>query len=125
VPGLIGFLLAWLVGDGDKLINIAVFGATVSYVLLNLSHIVLRKTMPDAERAYRTPGGAITTGIALVLAVVAVCATFVVDPVAAGITAAIFVAALAYFWFHSRHRLVANAPEEEFDQIAAAEAELR
>ena len=43
VPGTIGFLLAAIVRDGDILINIAVFGATVSYVLLNLSHILLRR----------------------------------------------------------------------------------
>ena len=39
------------------MINIAVFGATVSYVLMNLSHIVLRRREPDLERPYRTPGG--------------------------------------------------------------------
>lgn len=125
VPGTIGFLLAALTGDGGLLINIAVFGATVSYVLLNLSHIVLRRREPDLPRGYRTPGGAVTTGVALVLAVVAVVATFVVDVLAASITAGIFVAALAYFWFYSRHHLVASAPEEEFAQITEAESEIR
>ncbi len=125
VPGTIGFVLATVIANGDQLINIAVFGAAVSYVLLNLSHIVLRLREPDLPRAYRTPGGVVTTSIALVLSVVAVIATFVVDPVAAGVTAAIFVAFLADFWFWSRHRLVANAPEEEFDQLAAAESALR
>ncbi|MBD8043231.1 ethanolamine permease [Arthrobacter sp. Sa2BUA2] len=125
VPGTIGFLLAALTRDGGLLINIAVFGATVSYVLLNLSHIVLRRREPDLPRGYRTPGGAVTTGVALVLAVVAVIATFVVDVLAASITAGIFVAALAYFWFYSRHHLVASAPEEEFAQISEAEKEIR
>ncbi|MER1997426.1 MAG: ethanolamine permease [Arthrobacter sp.] len=125
VPGTIGFLLAALTGDGGLLINIAVFGATVSYVLLNLSHIVLRRREPNLPRGYRTPGGTVTTGVALVLAVVAVAATFVVDVLAASITAGIFVAALAYFWFYSRHHLVASAPEEEFAQITEAESEIR
>ena len=125
VPGTIGFLLAALIGDGGLLINIAVFGATVSYVLLNLSHIVLRRREPDLPRSYRTPGGVVTTGTALVLAVVAVAATFVVDVLAASITAGIFLAALAYFWFYSRHHLVASAPEEEFAQISQAESEIR
>jgi ethanolamine permease len=124
VPGLIGFLLAAITQDGALLINIAVFGATVSYVLMMLSHIVLRRREPDLPRPYRTPGGIVTTGIALVLAAAAVVATFFVDEKAAGITALIFVAALAYFWFYSRHRLVANAPEEEFEAIGRAEAEL-
>jgi ethanolamine permease len=124
VPGTIGFLLAALTEDGALLINIAVFGATVSYVLMMLSHIILRRKEPDLPRPYRTPGGVATTGVALVLAIFAVIATFFVDEVAAGWTAAVFVVALAYFWFYSRHHLVANAPEEEFAAIQQAESEL-
>lgn len=124
VPGTIGFLLAAWTQDGALLINIAVFGATVSYVLMMLAHIILRVREPGLERPYRTPGGVLTTGVALVLAVTAVIATFFVDKVAASWTAAIFAAALAYFWFYSRHRLVANAPEEEFEAIERAEREL-
>ncbi|MEZ2391690.1 ethanolamine permease [bacterium RCC_150] len=124
VPGTLGFVLAATTGNGGLLINIAVFGATVSYVLLNLSHIVLRIKEPDLPRGYRTPGGVITTSIALVLAAVAVVATFVVDVTAASITAAVFAAALLYYWFYSRHRIVAGAPEEEFARLAEAEAEL-
>ena len=125
VPGTIGFVLAATTKDGALLINIAVFGATTSYVLLNLSHIMLRRREPDLERPYRTPGGVVTTGVGLVLSVVAMVATFFVDIKAAGITAAVFVAALAYFWFYSRHHLVASAPEEEFAQIDQAENELK
>jgi len=55
VPGVIGFILS-LTGDGAKLVNIAVFGATISYALMMLSHIVLRSREPDLERPYRTPG---------------------------------------------------------------------
>ena len=49
------------------LLNMAVFGATLSYVLMMISHIVLRGREPDLERPYRTPGGR-TTGFALVVA---------------------------------------------------------
>jgi ethanolamine permease len=125
VPGTIGFALAVTVADGDRLINIAVFGATVSYVLMMASHIVLRRREPNLERPYRTPGGVVTTGIALVLAVCAVAATFFVDMVGAAVTAAILLVFLAYFWFYSRHRLVANAPEEEFALIEEADSELK
>ncbi|ROR92976.1 ethanolamine permease [Nocardioides aurantiacus] len=130
VPGTIGFVLAGVLeanmgaDAGALLINIAVFGATVSYVLLNLSHILLRRREPDLERPYRTPGGVVTTGVALVLSVVAVVATFFVDERAAGITAGVFVLALAYFWFYSRHHLVASAPEEEFAAIESGESDL-
>jgi len=124
VPATIGFALASITKNGALLINIAVFGATVSYVLMMLSHIVLRVREPDLPRPYRTPGGVLTTSVALVLATAAVVATFIVDPKAAAITAGIFVIALGYFWFYSRHHLVANAPEEEFAAIAQAESEL-
>lgn len=126
VPGTIGFILAAVAGGsgGNLLINIAVFGATLSYVLLNLSHIVLRVKEPNLERGYRTPGGVVTTGIALILAVIALVATFFVDVLAASITAGVFLLFLAYFWFYSRHRLVASAPEEEFAILEASEQTL-
>ncbi|GAA2094208.1 MULTISPECIES: ethanolamine permease [Brevibacterium] len=126
IPGTIGFILAVATGGaGGILLNVAVFGATVSYVLLNLSHITLRIREPKLERGYRTPGGAVTTSIALVLAVVAVVATFVVDVLAAGIAAGVLLLAIAYFWIYSRHHLVASAPEEEFAQLKAAEDQLK
>ena len=61
VPGTIGFLLAASTRNGALLINIAVFGATVSYVLMMVSHIVLRRKEPELERPFRTPGGVVTT----------------------------------------------------------------
>jgi ethanolamine permease len=131
VPGLIGFLLAAIYAEatspaeaGARMIQIAVFGATVSYVLMTLSHIVLRRREPHLVRPYRTPGGVATTGVAFLLAIAAVVAVFFVDETAALITAGIFLVAIAYFWFYSRHRLVADAPEEEFEAIERAEAEL-
>ncbi|MBP2471349.1 ethanolamine permease [Crossiella equi] len=124
VPGGIGFALAAITQNGAKLINIAVFGAALSYVLMMVAHIVLRRREPDLPRPYRTPGGVVTTSIALVLAAAAVVATFLVDILAAGVTAGIFVLALGYFWFYSRHHLVAQAPEEEFEAVRRAEAEL-
>jgi ethanolamine permease len=124
VPAVVGFLLAAITEDGATMINIAVFGATVSYVLMTLSHIVLRYREPELERPYRTPGGVLTTGVAFVLALAAVAATFFVDETAAGITAAVFVGFMLYFLLYSRHRLVADAPEEEFEAIERAEAEL-
>ena len=56
VPGLVGFLLS-LTGQGAVLLNTAVFGAALSYVLMMVSHIVLRRREPDMPRPYRTPGG--------------------------------------------------------------------
>ncbi|MBM7808377.1 ethanolamine permease [Geodermatophilus bullaregiensis] len=124
VPGAIGFVLS-LTGQGAVLLNMAVFGATVSYVLMMVSHIVLRRREPDLPRPYRTPGGTATTGVALVLAAAAVVATFLVDVTAALWTLAAYAAFLAYFALYSRHHLVASAPEEEFELLADAEEDVR
>jgi ethanolamine permease len=125
LPALVGFFLAAFWEDqGARILNIAVFGAAVSYVLMMLSHIVLRTREPELERGYRTPGGAKTSGVALVLAVLAVVATFLVDTTAAFITLGVYLAAALYFALYSRHHLVAAAPEEEFEAIAKAESEL-
>ncbi|KWX25900.1 ethanolamine permease [Mycolicibacterium wolinskyi] len=124
IPGVIGFILS-LTGQGALLLNMAVFGAAVSYVLMMVSHIVLRRREPDMPRPYRTPGGAVTTGFALVVAVLAVIATFLVDRVAAGWCLAVFAAFMVYFAVYSRHRLVANSPDEEFAVLAKAESELK
>ncbi len=124
VPAGIGFLLAAITEDGARMIQIAVFGATVSYVLMMASHIILRRREPDLDRPYRTPGGTLTSGLAFVLAIAAVIAVFFVDETAALITLGIYLLFVAYFGLYSRHHLVASAPEEEFAAIAAAEAEL-
>lgn len=112
VPGVIGFVLS-LTGKGDLLLNMAVFGATLSYVLMMISHIVLRRRAPEMNRPYRTPGGIVTTGFALLIAALALIATFLVDGIAALCCLAVFGAFLLYFAVYSRHRLVANAPDEE------------
>ncbi|MFF4533902.1 ethanolamine permease [Streptomyces sp. NPDC001407] len=124
VPGALGFTLAAATGDGARMLNVAVFGATISYALMSLSHVVLRRREPGLERPYRTPGGVVTSAVAFVLACAALVATFLVDTAAALIALGVYAVAAAYFALYSRHRLVASAPEEEFAALAAAEAEL-
>ncbi|KUI23949.1 ethanolamine transporter [Mycobacterium sp. GA-2829] len=123
VPGIIGFILS-LTGQGAMLLNMAVFGAALSYVLMMVSHIALRVREPDMPRPYRTPGGIVTTGFALVIAALAVVATFLVDSTAAGWCLVVFAAFMAYFGFYSRHHLVANSPDEEFAALADAEKDI-
>ena len=125
VPAAVGFLLAAFTEDGATMLNIAVFGAAVSYVLMMLSHIVLRSREPDLERPYRTPGGTLTTG----------------RRAGAGgrrggrdlpgrhhgrvhHARRLRGRGALYFGLYSRHHLVASAPEEEFESISKAEAEL-
>ncbi len=125
LPGAIGFMLAAITEDGARMIQIAVFGATVSYVLMLLSHIILRRTEPGLERPYVTPGGTLTSGVGLALAIAAVIAVFFVDEKAAFITLGVYLLAALYFALYSRHHLVAQAPEEEFAALAQAESELK
>ena len=122
---IVGIVIVAVMGDGSLILNVAVFGACISYALMNLSHILLRRKAPDMERGYRTPGGAATTAVGLVLACVSVVSTFFVDMVAAGCALGVFACGMLYFALYARRHLVANAPEEEFAALNAAEAELR
>jgi len=123
IPGIIGFLLS-LTGEGDLMITMAVFGATISYALMMLSHIILRFKEPNLARPYRTPGGIFTTSIALILSIVAFVSTFLVSLEAAMWSGIFYAILVAYFAFYSRHHLVGSVPEEEFAAIAQAESEL-
>ncbi|CAB1222591.1 ethanolamine permease [Acinetobacter bouvetii] len=123
IPGIIGFILS-LSGEGDLLILMAVFGATISYVLMMMAYIKLKISKPDMPRPYQAPGGIVTASIALVLAAIAVVAGFLVDPKVWLMAAAIYLAFIVYFLVYSRNQLVAGTPEEEFAKIEAAEQEL-
>lgn len=99
---------------GAALIYMAVFGAVISYILVMASFIQLRRTRPDLPRPYRSPvgvPGAVAGGLLSVLALAACFSSPLYRPAVVGV--AIFLAvAIAYFIIHSRHRLVAEAPEE-------------
>ncbi|WP_197373166.1 ethanolamine permease [Mycolicibacterium baixiangningiae] len=123
VPGIIGFILS-LTGQGAMLLNMAVFGAALSYVLMMVSHIALRLREPEMPRPYRTPGGVVTTGFALVIAALAVVATFLVDSTAATWCLVVYAAFMAYFGIYSRRHLVANSPDEEFAALSDAEKDI-
>ncbi|MFT6614972.1 MAG: ethanolamine permease [Halopseudomonas sp.] len=123
VPGVFGFLVS-LSGEGDLILAMAVVGATVSYALMALSHILLRVRQPAMLRPYKTPGGIITSGIALTLSLVALTGVYAFDPRAFNYTLLLFVAGGAYYFFYSKHHLVAKTAEEEFDMLANAASTL-
>lgn len=122
---VVGIVLVLVLCNGQAILDAAVFGACVSYALMNLSHIVLRLRVPHMPRAYRTPGGVGTTVLGFSLSCVAVVSTFFVDVVAAMGALAAIASGLVYYAVHSRRHLVANAPEEEFATIQAAQSQLR
>lgn len=101
---------------GATLLNMAVFGAVISYALQMLSFILLRLKLPHIERPYRSPLGIAGAAFALALSLVVLVTLFVVDPIyqKVSLAAAIwFLAGLGYFALIGRHRLV-YAPEEAF-----------
>lgn len=120
IPGLIGFALS-LSGQGDLLILISVFGATLSYLFMMASHITLRLYRPDMARPYRTPGGICTSTLALLLTCVALVSGFLVNPKVLIGTTIIYAMLIVYFYFYSQHHLVPGTPEEGYATIRARE----
>lgn len=123
IGGVIGVVSA-IIGNGDILIQIAVFGAVISYIMMMLSAIVLRKNEPKMDRPYKVPGYPLTSYVALILAIIALFAGFFYAPNVILWTALVYIGFVVYFWLYSRHHLVAKAPEEEFALLAEAEQEL-
>ena len=123
IPAVLGFLIS-LTREGDLIIAMAVVGATISYALMALSHILLRIKHPDMHRPYKTPGGVFTSSICLVLAVIALTGVYAFDPRAFSYTIVLYVTGALYYFLYSKNHLVAKTPEEEFEMLAAAEDEL-
>lgn len=118
VPGVIGFMLTLFV-DGDVLMSAAVFGAVISYVLICVAHLVLATRRPDIERPYRTPGGRVTSGITLALAVFAAAATFVNDLTLGLVLSAVLIGATAVYAVIRRVRLYTLEAEANYEEAHA------
>ncbi|MEO7774509.1 MAG: amino acid permease [Steroidobacteraceae bacterium] len=100
---------------GGTLLNMAVFGAMISYAMQGLSFIILRKKMPNIARPYRSPMGNVGASLTIVIALVTLWFQLQ-DPVyRAGVFGAAiwYVVGLVYFAAIGRHKLVLS-PEEEF-----------
>ena len=100
---------------GGSLLNMAVFGAMISYALQGLSFILLRLKHPEIPRPYRSPFGIPGAALTVVIALVTLGYQLRDPAYVKGVYAALlwYVAGLAYFAFVGRHRLVLS-PEESF-----------
>jgi ethanolamine permease len=110
-----------------NIVEMSVFGALITYVMMMAAFILFRRNEPDAPRPYRSPVGIPGAVVVIAISVLAMFASLAYTPGARfGVLATIIVIllGLAYFYFYSRHQLVAEAPEEEFAVIERAEAEL-
>ena len=99
---------------GAILLNMAVFGAVIAYILQMVSFIVLRLRFPGMERPYRSPAGIAGAVIALVIAAVTLGTLFVNPDYNKGVIGAAiwFLCGIVYYAAYARHRLV-MAPEEQ------------
>ena len=100
---------------GGNLLNMAVFGAMISYIMQAVAFIELRRHYPTLHRPYRSPFG--TWGAGLTVVIAAVTLYFqLTDPVyREGVlwVALWFSIGILYFSLVGRHRLILS-PEEEF-----------
>ncbi|MBW2270292.1 MAG: ethanolamine permease [Deltaproteobacteria bacterium] len=101
---------------GAVLLNMAVFGAVISYGLQMASFVLLRRKRPEIERPYRSPLGVPGALVALGISALTLAALFYVDDVYRNVVfGALVWFALGLLWFAGvgRHRLV-YSPEEAF-----------
>lgn len=112
VIGSIGFVLSLFV-SGDNLLVVAVFGASISYVMMTASHFILRIKEPDIDRPYRTPGGKFTSGISTLLGLAAFIACYLANAKVTLISAGIFALMILYYVIYSRHNLRDYDPSQD------------
>jgi ethanolamine permease len=111
---------------GAVLLNMAVFGAVISYVLQAASFVMLRQQLPELERPFRSPLGEPGAWLALIIAIVVFVFLFVEPAYRPGAAGCLiwYALALIYFALHGRKSLVL-APEEAAALEAYAPAEAK
>lgn len=99
---------------GAVLLNMAVFGAVIAYIMQMLAFLKLRG-MDHIDRPYVSPLGNAGAVIAGVIALVTLVFLFLNADYRVGVygCAIWFALGLAYFAFYARHRMILS-PEEEF-----------
>ena len=130
---VIGYLVALLIEFGDDwfgedasvgavLLNMAVFGAVISYAMQMISFVRLRSRFGGIERPYVSPLGNVGALAAGLIALATLIFLFLNSDYRLGLygCAIWFAAALALFAAAGRKRLV-RSPEEEFALTAASE----
>lgn len=113
VPGVLGFIFV-LMFDPNRLILIATFGALVSYIMMNLSLIILRKKEPNLARPYKAPFYPVVPIVCIILSTLALFSSVFSDITFFFINIAIFAVAVIYYYVWARHRINKDAPEERF-----------
>ena len=99
---------------GAVLLNMAVFGAVIAYVMQMIAYVRI-KSMTELERPYVSPLGSAGAIVSGAIAAVTLVFVFVNDEYRPGVygVALWFAGSLLYFGLYARHRLILS-PEEEF-----------
>lgn len=122
---LVLFLLPQESPVGAVLLNMAVFGALISYMMQLLAFILLRRRLPHMERPFVSPVGVPGAVAALAICLVTGIFLFLNPDYHLGVIGAAlwYLVGLLYFVLYARHRLV-RSPEEAFalDQQARESA---
>ncbi len=123
VIGLAAIIIVDQIGGtaGDIILNIAVWGAVIAYVLQMVSFVLLRQRYPNAVRPYRSPvgvPGAVVAGVIGVVTFVGILFNEAYRPAIVAIAIA-FAVGLVLFAIWGRHRLVLS-PEEEYAMSGGA-----
>lgn len=100
---------------GSVLLNMAVFGAMLSYIMQALSFIILRRKMPHIERPFRSPLGIPGAVLTIIIAAVTLFYQLQDPNFFKGVIWVVLWCAvgIAYFAAIGRHKLIMS-PEEEF-----------
>jgi ethanolamine permease len=133
ILGFTTMLILWFAVKGDAtkstaiiggtLLNMAVFGAMISYAMQGLSFVVLRQKMPNIVRPYRSPVGVPGAVVTIVIALLTIYYQLQ-DPVYRGAVyyvAGFYVLGILYFAVYGRNQLILS-PEEEFALSKGAKA---
>lgn len=125
ILGYLATLAIYFAGEkslvGAVLLNMAVFGAVIAYILQMVSFIRLRMLFPHIFRPYHSALGVTGAVIAIVISIATLFTLFLNHDYRLGVIGAgiWFLLGVAYFALHGRKQLVL-APEEEFAEKARA-----
>lgn len=129
VPGSFGYAFVvighlWVPNSIPVLVTLSVLFAAVSYALMSISALVLRKKQPDLNRPFKAPGGRATMTVTLVIALVLIPAAMAEYYAALLIGAMIYAVILIYYFSVARKNVTKLTLEEELHRVDEAEAEL-
>jgi ethanolamine permease len=100
---------------GTVLLNMAVFGAMLSYIMQGVSFILLRRNQPNIERPFRSPVGIPGAVVTIIIAAVTLGYQMQDPNFFKGVIWVVLWCAvgIVYFAIAGRHKLILS-PEEEF-----------